>query len=162
MPSPAIEKRWRSLSRAVAISLANLEEGDFLIISHRRLNYYVQVAGQGEHGLRVEAVSNTYIEPPSAALTTEQYARMRTLGWHRATEHPPELKKRRRKVDGSPNFYRQAAVSEDVQGVADVMIRTLQEVYDIATPTLLQYQAFNRTLGAFKCPELPIARVVRD
>ncbi len=158
MPPVDGNKAWRTLTRAIAQCLAELDEGDFLIIAHRHINHYVQVAGQGEHGFRVEAASNTYIEPPSAALTTVQYAEMDTLGWHRATEDPPELATVQRDSDGSPNFYRQVDVGDDLDAVADVMIRTLHEVYGVESPKLLEYQAFHRDLGEFVFPHMPIAR----
>lgn len=162
MPRVDGNKAWRKLTRAVAQCLAELDEGDFLIIAHRHINHYVQVAGQGEHGFRVEAASNTYIEPPSAALTTAQYALMDEFGWRRATEDAPELATEERDPDGSPNFYRQAAADDDPRAVADIMVRTLREVYGVASPKLLEYQAFHRDLGEFVFPHMPIARRVPE
>ncbi len=159
MPRVDGKNAWRTLSRAFARYLHELIEGDFIIISHRHINYYVQVAAQGEDGFRIEAVNNTYIVPPSAALTTAQYARMSELGWRSATEDA-EVAKERYDPEGSPNFFRQVDVGEDLLDVADVLIRTLHEVYGIATPALLDYHAFHCEMGDFPCPDLRLTRRV--
>lgn len=158
MPRPAGEKPWRTLTRGLAASIAGLGDGFHLIISHQQINYYVQVAGSDDHSLRIEAASNTYIEPPSAALTIEQYAHMDALGWCRPTEDPPELATEQRVPNGSPNFSRDVPDGEDLDAVADCMVRTLREVYGVTTLAVLHYHAFHNMLGDFACPKLPIAR----
>jgi hypothetical protein len=158
MPRPAGNKPWRTLTRGLAASITGLGEGFHLIIAHRHINYYVQVAGSDDGTLRIEAACNTYIEPPSAALTIEQYAQMDALGWRRATEDPPELATEQRDPNGSPNFYRDVAAGEDLDAVAELIVSTLRDVYNVATTDLLHYQAFHNLLGDFACPKLPIER----
>ncbi len=68
---------WSTFARRLARTLHTLHDGDFLIVAHARVNYYVQFAHGGAHGLRAEAVSNTYIESPHAVLTTAQYDALR-------------------------------------------------------------------------------------
>lgn len=158
MPRPAGEKLWRTRTRGIAASITGLGEGFHLIIAHRHLNYYLQVAGSDDCMLRIEAACNTYIEPPSAALNIEQYAQMDALGWRRATEAPPELATEQRDPNGSPNFHRDVLAGEELVAVADLIVCTLRGVYNIATPDLLHYHAFHNMLGDFACPKLPIAR----
>lgn len=158
MPRPAGTKSWRTLTSGIAASITRLGDGFHLIIAHRHINYYVQVAGSDDDTLRIEAACNTYIEPASAALTIEQYTQMEALGWRRATEDPPELATERRDPDGSPNFYCDVPAGEDLDAVANMIVRTLRDVYGIPTPDLLHYEAFHNLLGDFACPGLPIAR----
>jgi hypothetical protein len=83
---------------------------------------------------------------------------MDALGWRRATEDPPELATEPGDPNGSPNFHRDVDAGEDLDAVAELIVRTLRDVYNIATPDLLHYQAFHNLLGDFACPKLPIAR----
>jgi hypothetical protein len=42
----------------LAICLADLSEDEFLILSSKRKNYFVQFAAQRQFGMRIEAASN--------------------------------------------------------------------------------------------------------
>ena len=63
--SQAITKRlsqaWPSFTRKLADVLAHLGEDQYLVISAKCAHRYVQFAGQGSFGLRVEATSNHYL-----------------------------------------------------------------------------------------------------
>lgn len=135
-----------------------MHDGDFLIVAHWQINYYVQFAHGGAHGLRAEAVSNTYIEPPSAVLTTTQYDTLRALGWRQATQHPPEDPLAAHDPPGSPNFFRSVTAAAPLAALAAVVTTTLRDVYGIRSPQALRYQAFHRELGTFTCPALPVRR----
>jgi hypothetical protein len=83
---------------------------------------------------------------------------MGALSWRRATEAPPELATEQRDPNGSPNFYRDVAAGEDLDAVAELIVSTLRDVYNVATTDLLHYQAFHNLLGDLACPKLPIER----
>ncbi len=149
---------WDFLTTAVAGALCELGADDFLIIAHRRINYYVQAAGCDDGVLRIEAVSNTYIEPMNAALTVEQYERMAELGWRRATDDAPELVTEANDPNGSPNFFVDVPTGASLRPVAALLIQTLREVYGVRTTAMLDYQAFNNMVGEFGFPDTPIGR----
>lgn len=132
-----------------------MHDGDFLIVAHCRINYVLFTHG-GAHGLRAEAVSNTYIEPPPALLTTTQYDTLRALGWRQATQHPPEDPRAAHDPPGSPNFFRHVASPAQFAALAAVVTTTRRDVYGIRSPQALRYHAFHREVGAFPCPAQPV------
>jgi len=105
MSATTRERDWASLTTALAHALGELGPEDILMIAHRHINHFLQVAGYGNGALRIEAVSNTYIEPPSAVLTVAQYERMAELGWRRATDDAPELVTEVKDQHGSTNCF---------------------------------------------------------
>ncbi len=152
------EEHWESLTSAVARALGDLGKGDFMIIARRHVNHFVQVAGTTTGAFRIEAVSNTYIEPPSAALTVEQYCYLTELGWRRATDDAPELVAKYNDPNGSPNFFIDVPAGTSVRQVAALLICTLREVYGIEGIEQLHYQAFSNSHGEFCFPDMPIRR----
>src|SRR5262245_38839292 len=124
------ESEWKQLTTDLAACLGDLDEDDFLIVSYKRANYFVQFAGQGKFGMRVEAVANNFIEPPESRLTEADYAAMDDIGWQRATNVPPQDDDEE-PVDGSPNFFIDVSYPVDFELVADLAVRTLREVYQV-------------------------------
>lgn len=157
MSTPRSTPSWSTFTRGLARTLEALAEGEYLIISRRRINHYVQFASGGDQGMRAEAVNNMYIEPPHAVLTVEQYAAMDTLGWQRATQQPPELVPGDN-PPGSPNFFRNLAPWQRRADLAAVATATLRDVYGVRSPRHLVFEAFHRDWGPIDCPHLPIAR----
>jgi hypothetical protein len=83
-------------------------------------NYYIQfIAECGKTYLWAEAVSNEYLKP-EFALTTEQIARLRSLGWNAPVGEGPNL-----------YFYqsREAATDEDRLQIAREVMQAFVEVY---------------------------------
>mgnify|MGYP000104585356 CR=1 FL=1 len=158
MSATTRERDWASLTTALAHALGELGTEDILIVAHRHINHFVQVAGYGNGALRIEAVSNTYIQPPSAALTVAQYERMAELGWRRATDDAPELVTEVNDPHGSPNFFLDVPSGSKRRPVAKLLIRTLREVYGVRNAAMLNYHAFNNMLGDFGFPDMPIDR----
>ncbi len=62
---------WPPFEKALASALAQLEEDQFLVISAKRGNRFVQFAGQGSFGLRAETASNGFL-PKSDQFNDEQ------------------------------------------------------------------------------------------
>ncbi len=59
---PVLEQaeKWSRFTQYLGEALADLEEGEYSIVTTRRTWYYVQFAAEGRGGMRMEAVSNTY------------------------------------------------------------------------------------------------------
>lgn len=142
---------WRDFTRNLAECLRVLEEDEYLIVSYKDANYYVQFADQGWYGIRAEASSNAFIEPPQALLTEAQYRQMARLGWHRATDINEPAG-----ADGSPNFFVDVPRGQDLRLLARLAVRTLRRVFGIAHPGSLQYLAFHTSGASIRLPTLRI------
>ena len=152
------EQEWERFAADLATCLEVLEEDEYLIISSKLANHYVQFAAQGKFGMRVEAACNTYIHPPQACLTEEDYATMKQLGWNGATMPPPELLPGSPPPDGSPNFFIDAAFPVEFDPLAALAVKTFRLVYGVVHPGLLQYKSFARGGGSIRFPTLRLKR----
>ena len=131
-----------------------MAEDEYLIISRKRANQYVQFAGQGAYGIHAEAACNEYILPPQLLLDERQYARMQRLGWRRPTALPDEPC-----ALGSPNFYTQVVATEvGLREMAWRATKTFRTVYGIAHPGMLEYKAFHFEGTSIRFPTLLIKR----
>ena len=150
----AVHKDWRDFTKNLAACLGELAEDEYLIISRKRANQYVQFAGQGAYGIRAEAECNEYILPPELLLDERQYAGMQRLGWRRPTALPDEPC-----ALGSPNFYTQVVATEvGLREMARRATQTFRTVYDIAHPGMLEYKAFHYERTSIRFPTLLIKR----
>ena len=109
-------------------------------------------------GWRAEASSNRYIQPPERWLDQDDYQRMLSLGWHRATDPPPGKQNGKPDPDGSPNFFVDFDYPVDSGEIAELAVRTLREVFRISHPSRLEYRAFGRYGGQIRFPGLRIKR----
>ena len=82
---------WPAFTRALAETLAVLEEKQFLILERKRPGAYVQVAARDDGGLRIEAVSNHYLQGDDQ-LDRARIRRLRALGWLAPTYVPDTSK----------------------------------------------------------------------
>ena len=153
---PNADETWRALAAAIPKCLADLGEDEFLIISYKRANYFVQFAAQGRFGMRVEATCNAFIDP-DAVLTDDQYAVMARLGWQRATE---QLQKSGAPLDpdGSPNFFLDVPNSAHRDALGQLTVATFREAYGILHPGELQYRAFGEPGTSIRFPTLGLKR----
>src|SRR5215471_2855095 len=158
-PTPTADAEWARLMKDLSLCLADLVEDDYLVLSHKRANYYVQFSAQGQFGMRAEAASNAYI-PEEAHLTPDDYVTMAELGWRIPTGTIQEsgsqvldltgklpriiVENPVTDVDGSPNFFVDASYPIDFGILSELAVRTFREVYNVRHPLLLQYKAFNR------------------
>lgn len=108
--------------------------------------------------MRVEASSNAFILPIEAALTVADYQRMDTLGWHRATNRAPTRRGEPEPPDGSPNFFLDVPVPLDWDAIAQLSVRTLQEVYRVRHPGELSYRASSTDGTRVRFPALRLKR----
>jgi hypothetical protein len=148
--APSADQEWTRLTDNLALCLASLVEDDYLVISYKRANYYLQFAAQGQFGMRVEAASNAYIVPAQARLSAEGYGAMNQLGWQIPTVLPggePD-------PDGSPNFFVDLASPVDFKSLSELAIRTFRQVYGMRHPGQLQYKAFSSGGAQIRLPTL--------
>ena len=101
------------------LSEDGVDDGFLILHADHDRNYYVQLCRTRDAGtLQAEAVSNAYLDPPHR-LSAQQEARLLALGWKR-----PE-------PGDSENFWREVQARDDAdrRGIAQEILRTLNEVY---------------------------------
>jgi hypothetical protein len=148
------DREWERFTGDLALCLADLSEDEFLVLSSKSKDYYVQFAAQGQFGMRAEAASNAYIEPANARLSTDAYVALRKLGWKLPTRVPnsgPD-------PDGSPNFFMDLSSSGGFGSIAGIAVQTFRRVYHIHHPGQLQYKSFSRAGAQIRFPTLRIKR----
>ena len=155
--APDTAEEWELLRANLAQCLSALEEDEFLVLDFKRAVYYVQFAAQGRFGMRAEAACNTYIDPPEARLSADDYRLMEQLGWHRATTLPPEAGGDR-SPDDSPNFHVDPASPIDYLALATLAVETFRLVYRVKHPGRLKYKAFASNGTQIRFPTLRIMR----
>lgn len=143
---------WKAFESAVAGVLAVLKDGQFVTLSRKRTNYFVQFASRGRAGLRAEAVSNTYLKG-KARLGKAQVAALERLGWNQATRTGGETK-----GGGSPNFFRDCARRVKPAVPSRLAIATLRTVFGVRRPSELEYWASTLQGGEIILPTLGIAQ----
>jgi hypothetical protein len=147
------EEEWERFKDDLAMCVGDLSEDEFLIVSSKRANYFVQFASQGLFGMRIEAASNAYMAP-EAVLPAETYSTMAAMGWR----VPTKLRGSECDPDGSPNFFVDLASPVDFRPVADMAVHTLRCAYGIQHPGALQYKAFSGNGAEIRFPTLRIKR----
>jgi len=140
LPS-AISQAWPPFAMSVADVLAHLKEDQFLVISAKNSNRFVQFAGQGSFGLRAEVVGNAFLSP-GEQIHEAGLEELRHLGWSAPTGSP-EASTPEQDPDGSPNYFMQCPNPFDSAHVADIAVRTLHQVLGVPHPGFLEYEAFD-------------------
>ena len=159
-PASTAPKRsadWPAFARRLTSVLGALQEDQYLVVSLKGTNRYVQFAAQGHWGLRAECVSNEYLSGPER-LDERQLARLRELGWHDPTGSAPESTPER-DPDGSPNHFVEWPAQAAVAGLADLAVTTLVDVLGVAHPGFLEYKAFDSQEQTLVFDELGLRRV---
>lgn len=141
------EAAWSDFRRRLAAALDRMPAESYLVLTtvpdaegHAR---YVQFA-RGTGSFRAEAVSSEFL-PASGALTPNQEARLRDLGWQ-----PPA-------PDGSArNFHRDWPLPAAVDEIAGLTVTTLRSVYGIDAPAELRYVHESFEHEAVDAPDLGI------
>ena len=158
--SQAITKRlsqaWPSFTRKLADVLAHLGEDQYLVISAKCAHRYVQFAGQGSFGLRVEATSNHYLAAGDR-LTRRQLAALKSRGWL-APSGSAKASTPRKDPDGSPNFYVDFELPVPFGEVAELAVDTFSTIFGIIHPGELEYNAFEADGDTILLPELGLKR----
>ena len=129
---------WSKCRDTLAAAIASLQEDDYLIvIASRAANHFVQFYGHGALGLRLEAVSNTYLEE-GHRLSDAACLDLLALGWNPPTYVPAEGVEEPK--GGSPNFYLDMGAPVPHARVAALAVETLRTIYRVQDPRRLAYE----------------------
>ncbi|GII24114.1 TY-Chap domain-containing protein [Planosporangium mesophilum] len=124
------DESWEGLAAALAAKIPYLRDQDTLILESD--DRYVQFQ-QAPAALHVEAVANNAL-PAERQIRPDAEQRLAQLGWNAPT--PP----------GQHNWWRKLAWppgAAESRELADVLVTTLREVYEVPSPQQLSHQAFN-------------------
>jgi hypothetical protein len=155
-----ISPDWSAWGEKLAACLASLKEDQFLIISTKRGNHYIQFAGQGDFGMRMETSSNEYLAK-SEKLSASQISALLAAGWHKPTAKPPRKSTAAKPVKGpigSPNFFRDVSAPVQARDVAEFTVLTFAVILGIPHPGFLHYRAFENEVGPLDLPQLGLKR----
>lgn len=151
-PTNNISVAWAPFTNKLAAALETLEEDQFLILSVKHSDRFIQFAAQGSFGIRIETTSNSYLTKPEQ-LNNEQIATLIDIGWESPTGAPAESTPES-DPDGSPNFFAEFPAPVYFESIANLTVRTLSEIFRVPHPGSLQYQAFDDEGQAIALPEL--------
>jgi hypothetical protein len=162
-PARCISVAWEPFALTLAKVLGGLQEDQFLIISAKHSNHYVQFMAQGSYGMRVETTSNAYLGKEEK-LEHEQLQALKMLGWNVPTGKPQDATPEKQ-PDGSPNYFREFPAPIDENAIAKLALDTLVHVLRIPHPGMLEYDA-SELDGERSFPlafgDLGLKRVCRD
>lgn len=147
-----LSRTWTPFIAALAVVLERLEEDQYLIITAKRSHRFVQFAGLGSFGLRIEAISNHYLDK-AEMLNRRQVAALKSIGWNGPTGNSKSATPKK-DPDGSPNFFIDFELPVQFDVVAQLAVRTLAEVFELPNPIALEYKAFNADGVAIQLPSL--------
>lgn len=136
----SIPRAWTPFSKNLALVLSKLEQDQYLIISAKGSNRFVQFACQGEEGMRVEVTSNHFLKG-KARLSRRQISWLLANGWNAPTGNVKEATPER-DPNGSPNFFVDLPAPIAAGDVAHMAIEALAIGLDIPNPASLAYEAF--------------------
>lgn len=108
------------LARRLAQTLTQMREDEFLVISVKRSNRFVQFAAQGAHGLRVEATSNAFLKG-SDRLGLDDLAVLAALGWKSPTGSPTHSTPGNDPT-GSPNYFLDFPAGSNTTQIAELAV----------------------------------------
>ena len=145
---------WTDFGGRLIQVLGALEEDEYLIIGIKRSNRFVQFAGQGAHGMRVETVSNFYL-PEAQQLGEAQHDALLKLGWNAPCNLPDEFG---HEPVGSPNYFLDLPQPVDFRHVAALAISTLLGPLDADHPLDLEYRSFAESGESIRFPTLGLRR----
>lgn len=154
---PRASEAWTRFARQLCLAIAALEEDEYLIVSIKRSNYFVQFAAQGAFGMRIEAASNFYL-PQEQCLDDARHASMLEMGWNAPTNLPDELEFGGHSPDGAPNYFLDAAAPVPFELLASLAVDTLMGVFRASHPAELEYHAFAEGGDSIRFPMLGIRR----
>jgi len=152
---PAPASAWESFEKALASALSVLKD-EYLVVSTKGGNRFVQFNVCPDEGVFAEAVSNAYLGP-AEKLDVGQMADLLSLGWAAPT-HEPGSPDAVPAPDGSPNHFREFQQPYSCADVARFAIRTLTGPLRVGNPSELEYRAFDNDGHAVTLPALAIDR----
>ena len=153
---PTADEDWACFTKDLALVLADLDDDEFLIISSKRSGLFVQFAGQGSFGLRVETISNSYRK--DKPLSQEACLIMQDMGWNLPTNLPDEADPEGHTADGSPNFFVDVGRPVPYDAVSFLAVTTLRRLFSVGHPGELEYKSFGLRIDSIRFPTLRITR----
>jgi hypothetical protein len=146
---------WDPFADSLAAHLAALEEDQYLVLSTKEGNRFVQYAAQ-TGGMRVETTSNEFLSG-LYRLDSRRIEILRTLGWT-----PPTGTLRTSNPltdpDGSCNFFRDLVDPIDWHALAELTVRTFVEAHLVPHPNELEYTAWDDYDSVILLPMLGLKR----
>ena len=158
-PTNKISRAWAPFAHKLAATLEKLAEDQYLILSVKHSDRFIQFAGQGSFGIRIETASNSYLDGPEQ-LYEEQVVTLIEAGWERPSGAPTEST-HESDPDGSPNFFVDFPAPVSYESVANLTVRTFSEILRVPHPGSLQYLAFDDDNQAIALPELGLKLEIR-
>jgi hypothetical protein len=150
---PKTADAWERFEHELALALAALEEDEWLILSLKQRQRFVQFVNQGDAGLRAETVSDYYLEEGDQ-LSDGDRALLLKLGWDAPTNLPDAFGYR---PDGSPNYFVDLAHPVPCDELAALAVATLKTVHGAVHPGVLEYATGGFGAGP-RFPNLGIRR----
>lgn len=147
-----VSKDWVPFAQSLSRVLARLEEDQFLILSAKKGNRYLQLSCQGAWGTRIEVVSNHFLKGDDR-LTRQEMAWLRTHGWNAPTGTPKQATPDK-DPDGSPNYFIDVPSSVSASDLVSMIIDTLIHGLGLPYPGALNYESFDSEGGALAFQEL--------
>lgn len=150
------DPEWQRFRDALALSLAQLEADQAVIVeARRRSGCYVRFVHYGPAGLRADTANDLTSGAGGAALAEH--------GWippgPEAGEPPAEAAAEPDEVDTDPrNWHREWPQPVPYEEAADLAVATLRSVLGVPVPALLSYNAFHQCGAPIILPNLGIVR----
>lgn len=155
LPNAAIDyklqKHWHLFAARLQQVLSEMQEGQFLVLTLKETNRFVQFAAQGALGMRAEATSNHFLSGQDQ-LDSKKAAALVALGWNPPTGTPKQSTPES-DPEGSPNFYLDIPNPIDFSKLAVMAIHTLSDVYGVAHDGFLECAAYDSAGNAIALPE---------
>lgn len=155
-----VSKDWTSFAQQLAQVLSRLEEDQFLILSAKRGNRYLQFSHQGSWGMRAEVTSNHFLKGVDR-LTRREMTWLRSHGWNAPTGTAKQATPDK-DPDGSPNHYIDFPASVPTSDIVSVAIDTLIHGLALPYPGALSYESFDSDGGALEFQELGLKPASRQ
>ena len=154
-----ISRDWEPFARNLDQVLSRLEEDQFLILTAKHGNRYLQFSCQGHWGMRAEVASNHYLKGGDR-LSRKEMSWLRNHGWNAPTGKPTQATPDK-DPDGSPNYHIDFPASVPVADIASLAVDTLIHGLALPYPGALSYQSFGNTEGPLAFDELGLKPSMR-
>ncbi len=151
-PPKPVSRDWSIFADKLMAALASMKEDQYLVLSARKGDRFLQFACQGVWGWRVEVSSNNYMKGESR-INRQESAWLRLRGWKTPT-YNPQSSTADGHPDGSPNYFTDLPETTPVREIAKLAADTLTHGLGFAHPTRLSYRAFEKESADLLFPGL--------
>ena len=157
-----LSKPWTAFAHKLATALAKLEQDEFLCLSVKGSEKYVQFSLEWVFGMRVDTTSNICL-PEKERLNEQQIASLIAAGWCAPTWSPDEpmpdlpltdVLLPDNDKDLCPNYFVDLNLPVAFDTVADLAVHTFANILRVASPKQLEYYAYDDNDEPIEFPEL--------